>query len=152
MRRPHTGAPPLGRSVSPEEEPRPARHVSTAAAGSQLELRFRVPVCLLGELARPSSFPSSAFSKGAESVCLLPCSRFNRSCPDRGEGSRARLRSGVRSGTLCRLEHFCSMELSAATEMFRARTFQHSKPLTTGSSRGLEMCNEDCNFNLVLHG
>ena len=140
---PHAGPSPR-ESVPPEEEPpAAARHVSTAAAaGPQLVLGFWVPVCLPGELARPSSFSSSTFRKGAESASLLPFSKLNRNCSDRRRGLSVEAQVRCQWNVLCRLGQFCSLELSAATEMFRACAFQHSKPLTTGSSRRLEMsCN-----------
>ncbi|XP_055272738.1 uncharacterized protein LOC129549462 isoform X2 [Moschus berezovskii] len=107
------GTPPLGRRVPP------------ARAQPQPLLRVCVPVCLPGESARPSSFhlqPSEA--------SLLALGKFSRTCSDR---RRPRLRSAVRSGAVL------FVGLSAATEMFRARSVQHSKPLTTGRSRGLEV-------------
>ena len=118
MRRPTRGPSPREACTPPEEEPRRGpttwerRRLRTAE-------ELQGAVCLRTR-ARPSSFPSSAFSKGAESVSLLPFGRFNRRCPDRGEalGRGSGQVSGVEH---CRLQHSCSMDCLQRRNVRRPR-------------------------------
>ena len=130
------------------------RRVSTAsAAGPRLVLGFWLPVCLPGELARSSSFSSSTFRNGAESASLLPFSKLDRIVQTGGEGSRSRLKSGVR-GT------FCAGSSSSVPWNFLQRRKCSAPALSSTVNRsppaapdGLKCrATEECNFNLVLHG
>lgn len=139
VRRPHTGAPPLGRRVPPEEEP---RHVGAAAAADRGSSSASGCPSVCGRGPDPRLFHLQRSAKEPRaSLCFLSAGLT--------EGVRTEARLSGQAQVRCQAGN--TAVSSTAVPWTVGSDGNVPRPRFQGAPVGLRRAAEDCNFSSVLH-